>query len=84
MRLAADDSHGSGCEHPGPPTGINLGPSALTTEASLSLPGRGCLYAAGNVASRVLGPAIYGAGVTIASAVTFAYLAARHAADRAR
>jgi hypothetical protein len=42
------------------------------------------LYAAGNVASRVLGPAIYGAGVTIASAVTFAYLGARHAADRAR
>lgn len=41
------------------------------------------LYAAGNASAAVMGDTYPGAGATIGSAMTFAYLAARHAFDRA-
>lgn len=41
------------------------------------------LYAAGNVAGRLVGPGVYGAGVTLGPGMTFGYLAGRHAAAEA-
>ena len=47
----------------------------LTAEAK-AIPG---LYAAGNTSAAVMGDSYPGAGATIASAMTFAYIAAQHA-----
>lgn len=67
------------------PVGTKGGPEIDATGRVLrrdgeSIPG---LYAAGNVAGRLLGPAIYGAGVTIATGATFGYLGGMHAAGEA-
>lgn len=48
----------------------------VLSEAAEPIPG---LYAAGNTSAAVMGDTYPGAGATIGSAMTFAYLAARHA-----
>jgi len=50
----------------------------VLTQGGDPVPG---LYAAGNASAAVMGNTYPGAGATIGSAMTFAYLAAKHAFD---
>ena len=50
----------------------------MLDEAGKPIPG---LYAAGNASAAVMGDTYPGAGATIGSAMTFAYIGARHAMD---
>jgi succinate dehydrogenase/fumarate reductase flavoprotein subunit len=66
--------------------GTNGGPR-IDTNARVRTYGGGAipgLYAAGNVAASVFGPAYPGGGATIGPALTFGYLAGRHVAAQPR
>jgi succinate dehydrogenase/fumarate reductase flavoprotein subunit len=66
--------------------GTNGGPR-IDSEARVRTYGGGVipgLYAAGNVAASVFGPAYPGGGATIGPALTFGYLAGRHVATQPR
>ena len=64
--------------------GTNGGPKTNVNAQVMSISGGVIegLYAAGNVMASVCGPAYWGGGATIGPAVTFGYIAGRHAAKR--
>jgi 3-oxosteroid 1-dehydrogenase len=78
-------------EDAGPYYAVNIYPGDLGTKGGLTTNAKAqvldgadniidCLYASGNVSASVMGDSYPGAGATIGPALTFAYVAAKHAA----